>query len=71
MAPVVLGLAGGVVAALAASGVLASLLYEVSARDPLTTAFVAGVLLVLALASCYLPARHATRADPLAALRCD
>jgi predicted permease len=65
------GLAVGSVAALVLAQVLASELYGVGARDPL--AFGASVLLVLAaaLAAAYVPARRATRVDPVTALRCE
>lgn len=49
--------------------ILNSLLYDVSASDPLTFAFVIGVLVVVALLACWLPARRAARVDPLVALR--
>jgi putative ABC transport system permease protein len=69
--PVVVGLAMGVAAALFATRLVATLLFGVSATDPL--AFAAGVaaLLVVALAACYLPARRSARVDPLVALRTD
>jgi putative ABC transport system permease protein len=69
MAPVALGLVAGVAGSLAAGRVLASLLYEISARDPLTIGAVAILLTQVALAACTLPARRATRVDPLVALR--
>lgn len=65
------GIAAGILASLAAAGVIANFLYGVSARDPLT--YVAGVALIAAaaLAACYAPARRATRVDPIRALRCE
>ncbi len=63
------GLVLGLLLTVPLSGVSASLLYGVSAHDPLTLAMVAAILLVTALAACYLPARRATRIDPLIALR--
>lgn len=69
MIPVALGVAAGIAGSLAAGRVLASLLYEVSPRDPVVIGGVAVVLLAVAAAACYLPARRATRVDPLTALR--
>jgi len=63
------GLVLGLVAALTIAGVLSSLLFGVSARDPLTLGVVVAVLLVTALAACSVPALRATHIDPMVALR--
>ncbi len=64
-----LGLALGAAGALALTRLLGSLLFGVSARDPLTMAIAGVVLAVAALAASYVPARRAARLDPLVALR--
>jgi ABC-type antimicrobial peptide transport system permease subunit len=67
--PVLTGLVTGLAVAVGLSRYLGSLLFETSPRDPVTYAIVCGVLVSAALASAYLPARRASRVDPMIALR--
>lgn len=69
MSLVVAGLVTGLVAALFADRLLSRMLYGLSPSDPVSIAGAAFLLLLIALLACYLPARGASRVDPLVALR--
>ena len=66
---VLIGLAIGLVGAFALMRVISSLLFGVTTKDPITFTAAAGLLAVVALLACYLPARRASRVDPMEALR--
>jgi predicted permease len=67
--PVLAGLAVGIAGALETGRILGSLLFQVSPRDPLTIGVVALVLLAVSVLAALVPARRATRVDPMKALR--
>ncbi len=69
MSLVVKGVLIGFAAALLVGRLLSRMLYGVSASDPVSIAGAAAVLLAVGLLACYLPARWASRVDPLVALR--
>ena len=71
MSPAAIGLVTGLILAPALTTLLRGMLVGVSPHDPLTFAAVSVLLLVVALAACWLPARRAARVDPMIALRAE
>jgi putative ABC transport system permease protein len=69
MIPVLLGLAAGIAAAFFLGRLIGSLLFGVDPFDPRITAAVALVIVAVSLVGCWIPARRATRVDPMVALR--
>ncbi len=68
---VAIGLLLGIGGALALTRLLESLLFGITTRDPITFLAIAGLLSLVAMAACCIPALRATRVDPLEALRCE
>ncbi|MGH9837606.1 MAG: FtsX-like permease family protein [Blastocatellia bacterium] len=71
LALTVAGLGLGLAGALALTRLIKSYLFGVSATDPLTLVAVASLLLIVALVACWMPARRATKVDPMIAIRCE
>jgi len=71
MTPALIGLGLGVAGAIGLTRFMSSLLFKVSVTDPITFAVIGSLLLMVAMAACYLPARRAARVDPMIALRCE
>jgi ABC-type antimicrobial peptide transport system permease subunit len=71
LAPVVAGTALGLVGAIAVGRSLQSLLFDISATDPLTLTLVVVVFIAIGFAACYLPARRIAAIDPVQSLRAE
>jgi ABC-type antimicrobial peptide transport system permease subunit len=64
-----IGISAGLAGALALTRLMSSVLYGISATDPATFLIVAAVFMLVALTACYVPARRASKVDPVTALR--
>jgi predicted permease len=71
LALALVGAAAGTGVALGVTRYLKSMLYDVHANDPVTIVAVVALLVLVALAACFVPARRATKVDPMVALRCE
>jgi len=71
MTPALIGLGIGIASAIGLTRFMSTLLFKVSVTDPITFAVTGSLLLMVAMAACYLPARRAARVDPMVALRCE
>jgi len=69
MTLVFIGIAAGLASAVALTRLMSTLLFGVSATDPTTLILIPGLLAAVAMLACYIPARRATKVDPLTALR--
>ena len=69
MALTLIGIGGGVIAAIGLSRLIKHLLFSVSATDPMTYVLITSLLAAVALLACYVPARRAAKINPLRALR--
>jgi len=68
---VAVGVAIGLVASFIVTRIVASQIWGVSPHDPLTLSIVVSVMVLVGITACYVPARRATRVDPMIALRCE
>jgi putative ABC transport system permease protein len=71
MRPILAGVAGGIAGAIGLTRFISNLLFGVAPLDPLTFGIAVALLTAVALAACWIPARRATRVDPLTALRAE